>query len=239
MSVSLSSKEKAVFLELSKNARLSDRELAQRLKTSQPTVTRIRNKLFQENFIDRFLILPNLQKLGLDFQALTFVKAQGPSVIKKVAQWAQENPHVVFVGEGEGLRMAQLMLHSLHSNFSDYTVFAKDLREKFAGQIQEVDTFYLDSKSISKYYHWHAVIEERLKKLKEFQESQIKKLTRREQLSQALQNLSSLKERIPAMPKVSIGKSKEEVGKEKELKEQKEKAIEVKESPDEKEHKQK
>lgn len=239
MSVSLSSKEKAVFLELSKNARLSDRELAQRLKTSQPTVTRIRNKLFQDNFIDRFLILPNLQKLGLDFQALTFVKAQSPSVIKKVAQWAQENPYVVFVGEGEGLRMAQLMLHSLHGNFSDYTVFAKDLREKFAGQIQEVDTFYLDSKSISKYYHWHAVIEERLKKLKEFQESQIKKLTRREQLSQALQNLSSLKERIPSMPKVSIGKSKEDVGKEKELKEQKEKAIEVNESLDEKEFKQK
>ena len=207
MSSSLSSKERAVFLELSKNARLSDRELAQRLKTSQPTVTRIRTKLFKENFIDRFLVLPNLQKLGLHFQAMTFIKAQSPATIKKVAQWAQENPAVVFVGEGEGIRMAQLMVHSLHGDFSEYTLFSKELKEKFSGQLMDVDSFYLDSKSISKYYHWHAVIEERLKKLKEFHDDQIKKLSRRERLSQALQNLSQLKERIPSMPKVNLSGS--------------------------------
>ncbi len=212
MSSSLSSKERAVFLELSKNARLSDRELAQRLKTSQPTVTRIRTKLFKENFIDRFMVLPNLQKLGLHFQAMTFIKSHSPATIKKVAQWAQENPSVVFVGEGEGIRMAQLMVHSLHGDFSEYTLFSKELKEKFSGQLVDVDSFYLDSKSISKYYHWHSVIEERLKKLKEFHDDQIKKLTRRERLSQALHGLSQLKERIPTMPKVlGQGKAKEEL----------------------------
>ncbi|QQR92357.1 MAG: Lrp/AsnC family transcriptional regulator [Candidatus Iainarchaeum archaeon] len=204
MSSSLSSKERAVFLELSKNARLSDRELAQRLKTSQPTVTRIRSRLLQEQFIDRFMALPNLQKLGLHFQAITFIKAHSPATIKKVVQWVQENPSVVFAGEGEGIRMAQLMVHSLHGDFSEYTAFSKELKEKFAGQLMDVDSFYLDSKSISKFYHWHSVIEERLKKLKEFNDAQAKKLSRRERLSMALQNLSQLKERIPAMPKVGL-----------------------------------
>lgn len=204
MSSSLSSKERAVFLELSKNARLSDRELAQRLKTSQPTVTRIRSRLLQEQFIDRFMALPNLQKLGLHFQAITFIKAHSPATIKKIVQWAQENPSVVFVGEGEGIRMAQLMVHSLHGDFSEYTAFSKELKEKFAGQLMDVDSFYLDSKSISKFYHWHSVIEERLKKLKEFQEAQSKKLSRRERLSMALQGLSHLKERIPSMPRVGL-----------------------------------
>lgn len=214
MNSSLSSKERAVFLELSKNARLSDRELAQRLKTSQPTVTRIRTKLFKENFIDRFMILPNLQKLGLNFQAMTFIKATNPATIKKVAQWAQENPSVVFAGEGEGIRMAQLMIHSLHGDFSEYSIFSKELKEKFAGQLVDVDSFYLDSKSIAKYYHWHSVIEERLKKLKEFHDANEKKISRREQLSQALQGLSQLKERIPVMPKVlGAGKGKEDAAK--------------------------
>jgi hypothetical protein len=104
--------------------------------------------------------------------------------------------------------MAQLMLHSLHSDFSDYTLFAKDLREKFAGLIQEVDTFYLDSKSISKYYHWHSVIEERLKKLKEFHDENGKKLSRTQRFSQALQGLSQLKEHIPSMPKVGLPSAK-------------------------------
>jgi hypothetical protein len=72
------------------------------------------------------------------------------------------------------------------------------------------------NKSISKYYHWHAVIEERLKKLKEFHDDQIKKLTRRERLSQALQGLSQLKERIPAMPKVGLPGSGAKEAKEKE-----------------------
>ncbi len=213
MSSSLSSKERAVFLELSKNARLSDRELAQRLKTSQPTVTRIRSRLVQEQFIDRFMALPNLQKLGLHFQAMTFIKAHNPATIKKVAQWAHEHSSVVFVGEGEGIRMAQLMMHSLHGDFSEYTLFSKELKEKFAGQLMDVDSFYLDSKSISKYYHWHSVIEDRLKKLKEFHDAQAKKLSRRERISQALQNLSQLKERIPSMPKMNLpgsGKAKEE-----------------------------
>jgi hypothetical protein len=120
------------------------------------------------------------------------------------------------VGEGEGIRMAQLMVHSLHGDFSEYTVFSKELKEKFSGQLADVDSFYLDSKSISKYYHWHAVIEERLKKLKEFHDDQIKKLTRRERLSQALQGLSQLKERIPAMPKVGLPGSGAKEAKEKE-----------------------
>ena len=216
MNSTLSSKERAVFLELSKNSRISDRELAQRLKTSQPTVTRIRTKLFQESFIDRFIILPNLQKLGLNFQAMTFIKAQNPATVKKVMQWANDHSNVVFAGEGEGIRMSQLLIHSLHGDFSEYSSFAKELKTAFAGQLADVDAFYLDSKSISKYYHWHSVIEERLRNLKEFYDANGKKVSRREQLSLAWQNLSQLKERIPSIPKVNLSGSKEKETKESE-----------------------
>ena len=110
MKNALSSREKHVLLELSKNARLSDRELAAKLKTSQPTITRIRSRLWNEKFVDRFLILPNLEKFGLEFHVFSFVKVNTPGTLKKLVQWGNENPSVLFAGEGEGLHNHQFVL---------------------------------------------------------------------------------------------------------------------------------
>lgn len=184
----LSSREKQVLLELSKNARLSDRELAAKLKTSQPTVTRIRSRLWNEKFVDRFLILPNLEKLGLEFHAMTFVRADSPSVLKRAAAWATENPSVLFAGEGEGLREYQFVMESLHANYTEYQAFIRNFREKFSSLV-ETSSFFLDAGSISKYYHWHTVLEDRLAKVKDLPLPAEKRITNRDRLRQALEKI--------------------------------------------------
>ncbi|MDP2666147.1 MAG: Lrp/AsnC family transcriptional regulator [Candidatus Diapherotrites archaeon] len=158
----LSSKEKRVLLELSRNARLSDRELASRLKTSQPTITRIRTRLWEEKFVDRFLILPNLERFGLDFHAFTFVKAAHPAILKKIIQWGNEQGNVVFAAEGEGLNNHHFLLESLHPDYGEYQVFIKLFREKFPGQAMETSSFFVDVSNITKFYHWHTLLEHRL-----------------------------------------------------------------------------
>ena len=55
-----------VAAELLKNSHRSDRELAKVLRTSQPTVTRIRNKLEKEGFIQEYSIIPHFVKLGFE-----------------------------------------------------------------------------------------------------------------------------------------------------------------------------
>lgn len=193
----LSAREKDVLLALSKNARLSDRELAAKLKTSQPTITRIRSRLWTDKFVDRFLILPNLEKVGLEFHAMTFVKADSPGVLKKVVQWAGENHSVLFAGEGEGLQNYHFMLNSLHANYAEYQNFIRGFREKFSGQV-ETSSFFMDSASISKYYHWHSVLEDRLSKVKDIPLPAEKRISNRERLRQALEKIPN-----PLKPKES------------------------------------
>ncbi|MFZ0965605.1 MAG: Lrp/AsnC family transcriptional regulator, partial [Candidatus Bathyarchaeia archaeon] len=50
--------------ELMKNSRQSDRNLAKVIGVSQPTVTRIRNKLEKEGYIREYTMIPDFSKLG-------------------------------------------------------------------------------------------------------------------------------------------------------------------------------
>ena len=60
--------------ELMKNSRRSDRELAKQLRVSQPTVTRIRNRLEKEGIIREYTIIPDFAKLGYQMASVTFAK---------------------------------------------------------------------------------------------------------------------------------------------------------------------
>ena len=52
-------KEMRLLVELIKNSCRSDRNLAKVLGTSQPTVTRMRNKLVKEGIIQEFTVIPD------------------------------------------------------------------------------------------------------------------------------------------------------------------------------------
>lgn len=198
----LSHKEKKVLIELAKNARLSDRELASRLKTSQPTVTRIRTKLIDDGFVDRFMILPRLDRLGLKFHAFTFIRTASLASSKKIAQWAAEQPCVVFASEGDGIRNHSVVLESLHEDYGEYAQVVRSFKEKFAGQWTDVTPFFSDTQNISKFYHWHDLIEDRANKIKT--ENGEKHVSNRERLRAALEKIPN-----PLKPK-QVAEVKEE-----------------------------
>jgi Lrp/AsnC family leucine-responsive transcriptional regulator len=64
--VTLREIELRVLSELIKNSRISDRELGKKLRMSQPTVSRIRNKLENEGYIKEYTLIPDFQKLGYE-----------------------------------------------------------------------------------------------------------------------------------------------------------------------------
>lgn len=191
----LSTREKHVLIELAKNSRVSDRDLASKLKTSQPTITRIRSKLMSDSFVDRFMILPNMEKLGIQFHAFTFIRSHNPATAKKMGQWAHEHPSVLFASEGEGLHNHTFVFESLHGDYGEYVQFIRLFREKFAGQVSDVSSFFMDPKSAAKFYHWHSIVEDRVSKLKVIPEDG-KKLSRSERFRQALEKIPNPLEKI-------------------------------------------
>lgn len=125
-----------LLYELIKNSRRSDRDLAKVLGFSQPTVTRTRRKLEDENFVLQYTALPDFSKLGFELAAFTF--AQWLPGIESPYKWLEKDPRVVFVAEGSGLGK-NAIIFTMHRNHTEYSNFIVDLREKT--KAHSVDSF--------------------------------------------------------------------------------------------------
>jgi len=131
--------ESRVLTELMKNSRISDRELAKRIGHSQPTVTRIRNKLEQNGIIREYTLIPDFAKLGLGLMAFTFShfgsilnkeeveevkksyreKTKGERKRKKAAK-----QKVIMQERGRGLGYSGVTI-SFHENYESFLEFMK------------------------------------------------------------------------------------------------------------------
>jgi len=136
-------KERArlLLLELIKNSKRSDREIAKVLKVSQPTITRLRKKLEKEA-IANYTVVPDFPTLGYDLMAFTLISSTGakPEAIEKTKEWAKKRPNIIFASQGEGMNINGIMI-SLHKDFAEYSKFMLELRRDWSELLKDVQTF--------------------------------------------------------------------------------------------------
>ena len=130
--------------ELLKNCRRSDRELARVLKTSQPTITRARQKIEREGYVRSYTFIPDCRKLGYEIIAFTFTKMR-PEIltdafIDKVRDYAMKFPNAIFATSGEGIGMTGLIV-SLHKNYSDYSQKLALFRMDWGKYMEDIQSF--------------------------------------------------------------------------------------------------
>jgi len=137
--------------ELMKNSRRSDRDLAKAIGVSQPTVTRIRNKLEKEGYIREYTMIPDFCKLGFEIAAVTFVKfgkELTPEIIDKVTKGGLElekkspTPTIMIL-RGLGLGYEGIFI-SFHE---DYPSFLKLM--ELTKQLPFVDIAHVESFLVS------------------------------------------------------------------------------------------
>jgi len=118
-----SDKMMKVLYQLLKNSKKSDRDLAKVLKSSQPTITRMRKKLERSGMVRDYTVIPDFRKMGFEILALTFVKMRSkiltPKVMVGAKRYAARFPNAIFASSGEGLGMTGVII-SLHKNYTDY-----------------------------------------------------------------------------------------------------------------------
>jgi DNA-binding Lrp family transcriptional regulator len=137
--------------ELSRNSRRSDRELARALHVSQPTVTRIRSRLEKEGIIREYTIVPDFIRLGYEMVSITFAKmAEAPSqetiaeIMKKAKEMEKKNPSPTIVSmRGIGCE-ADYVSVAFHRNYSEYTEYAKYIRQFPHVKVDEIKSFVID-----------------------------------------------------------------------------------------------
>lgn len=139
----------AIISELIKNPRLSDRQLAKTLKTSQPTVTRRRTELEKEELID-YTAIPDLKKLGYEILAFTFGKwnhQQHPDThVDEMKKFIKEHPNIIFISTGSGSG-ADRMGISVHKNYSDYSKVMQDYKAGWGKYFESFSSFIISLQS--------------------------------------------------------------------------------------------
>ena len=137
-------REKELLSILLRNSKLSDREIAKKLKTSQSTITRTRHKLERSGIIKSYVTIPNFKKVGVQVMAVTFGKANASAenILKKVHAFMQKHPNIMFAATGEGMGMTGAMV-SLHTDFSRYTDFIREFRASLDGDIMDLQSFII------------------------------------------------------------------------------------------------
>ena len=140
-----------LLFELMKNSKRSDREIAKIIGVSQPTITRMRQRLEKKAIVE-YTVIPDWKELEFEIVAFTFVKAtRRPELNEKAREWAMKNPNVVFAAGGEGMGMDCAMV-SFHKNFSDFSSFVTNLRVDWAENLQDLQSFLMttDGKRVMK-----------------------------------------------------------------------------------------
>jgi DNA-binding Lrp family transcriptional regulator len=142
-------KMKQLLSELLKNSKRSDRELAKILKTSQPTISRMRHTLVKKGVIREFTAIPDPEKLGYEIMAVTFAKAKEtltPSEQEKAKKLVLDEPRVVFVASAEGMGKNGIMI-SVHKDYADFRSFMDQLKFQSDGYVQEADSMLISLRS--------------------------------------------------------------------------------------------
>ncbi len=145
--------ERKMLSELIRNSRRSDRELAKAIGTSQPTATRIRNKLEKEDYVKEYTTVPNLSKIGYSIMALTFVKLDvrtttlSPETIefkKMHSEVLKDNPNMLmFIKRGMGLGYDAVII-TFHEDYSSCDKFRTFIRQNMKERIIGMDTFLIN-----------------------------------------------------------------------------------------------
>lgn len=143
--------ELKLISELLKNSHRSDRELSRALGLSQPTVSRLREKLEKDGYINAFTVIPNFKKLGYHLFVLTFFTWKpdlGKDEMEEARKLALEQsssvaPNVVLIERGIGFGYNSFMA-SFHKDYSSYTELMNQVKNNPYLDRARVDSFIVD-----------------------------------------------------------------------------------------------
>jgi len=137
-----------LLLEYLKDSKRSDRELAKVVGVSQPTITRMRQRLVKDGAIREFTVIPDFVKMGYEIMAVSHVKTKVLEVTEleeKAERHWKKFPNVIFVSRAEGMGKNGVLI-SLHKSYSDYSDFLTENLREWGDYILEYETMLINLK---------------------------------------------------------------------------------------------
>ena len=143
--------ELKLLVELMKNSRRSDRELAKELEVSPATIKRLIKKLEIEGYIKEYTIVPDFTKLGFEIMSITFAKIRDhvskhelEDTRKKVWGILDENPPPSIMSmSGMGIDSNRVFL-AVHRNYGEYSQLVRGIKQHPLMEVLGVKSFLID-----------------------------------------------------------------------------------------------
>jgi DNA-binding Lrp family transcriptional regulator len=138
-----------LLFELIKNSKRSDRELAKILGVSQPTITRMRQKL-EKKTIKEYTAIPDWVELGYELMAFTFFSMIAPpkerqEAIRKAKDWVMKHPNIIFASSGDGMGKSDMCV-SFHKNYTSFANFIADCQVEWGERLKDMHFFIVSLK---------------------------------------------------------------------------------------------
>ncbi len=142
----LKDNELRLICALIRDSRRTDRELAKIVGLSQPTVSRIRQRLEKQGYMD-YAGIPNLLKLGFEIVAMTFgnwkYDKYPDTRVSSAKQFVKSHPNLIFLSSGRGMNSDRVAI-TVHRDYTDYTKFLSEIRTDW-GEYMEITGSFLIS----------------------------------------------------------------------------------------------
>ncbi|MGC9309123.1 MAG: Lrp/AsnC family transcriptional regulator [Candidatus Nanoarchaeia archaeon] len=153
--INLTLREKQVLIELIKNCKISDQEIARKLKTSRPTILKIRKRLEKKGIIKGYTSLIDFEKIGLNLQAIILYRWRDYSKseeLESIIKFIKNLPEVILFVKGEGVGSKTDLIISIHEDLKDYEKFIRKLKYQWKDNVENVDVFLSSVDGIFKNY---------------------------------------------------------------------------------------
>ena len=153
--VNLTPREKQVLTELLRNCKISDQEIARRLKTSRPTIFKIRQRLEKNGVIKGYFPFINFEKMNLNLQAVILYRWRDYSKteeLEKIVKFIKTMPEVILFIKGEGMGSKTDLVISIHEDLKDYERFIRKLKYEWKDNVEGVEVFLSSINGMSKEY---------------------------------------------------------------------------------------
>jgi len=132
-----------LLLELLKDSKRSDRELAKVLDVSQPTVSRMRSRLVKEGIIRDFTVMPDFVKMGYEIMAINCFKSKtSEEIAERAKKWVMSKPNIIFAAAAQGMGKNAVMI-SLHRNYTDFSNFLGEVLAEDENVMEDYDTMLI------------------------------------------------------------------------------------------------
>ena len=162
----LKKREKDVLLKLIRDGRKTDKQIAKELDTTQPTVTRIRQKLERDKNIIEYHARPSFKKIGLNILVITFIQWQDYSKKEELDEFIKEVKHnksIICFARGNGLSGRTAYFISSHKDMKAYEDFIVDIKTKWGSYIINTDQFISSIENVFKPFDYSDVASHILK----------------------------------------------------------------------------